>query len=276
MPLLPYTFPMPAIHPTAILDCRCDVAEDVTIGPHCVLTGAIIIGSGSRLLGNVYLQGPLTIGKNNAIYPFTCLGFAPQHAKYDAEEPGCGLVIGDNNTFREHVTIHRAFTDAGPTRIGSHNYFMVNSHVGHDCAVGDHNTFVNNSALAGHCVMEDHVIIGGGTAVHQFCRIGRGAMLTGGTGVTQDIPPWFMLTGLNIWSTVNLIGLRRNGMSREQIEEVRWVHRIICREGHTVKTALELLKERSESPIVSEYIEFIESSERGICRARGQAARGMA
>ncbi|UCD76816.1 MAG: acyl-ACP--UDP-N-acetylglucosamine O-acyltransferase [Phycisphaerales bacterium] len=266
---------MSEIHPTAILDCRCDLAADVTIGPHCVLSGAIIVGSGTRLVGNVYLQGPLTMGKANTIYPFACLGFAPQHAKFDPQEPGHGLVIGDRNTFREHVTIHRAFTDDGPTRIGDDNCFMVNSHVGHDCLVGDHCTFVNNSALGGHCVIDDHVIIGGGSVVHQFCRIGHGVMMAGAAGTTMDVPPWFMITGINVCGGVNLVGLRRSGMSREQIEEVRWVYRTLFREGHTVKHALELLKERSDSDLIQQYIQFIESSERGICRGQGQGARGM-
>ena len=267
---------MPEIHSTTIIEGEVQLAEDVVIGPHCVLTGPITIGAGTRLIGNVYLQGPLTMGDGNTIYPFTCLGFAPQHAKYDPNEPGQGLVIGDGNTFREHVTIHRAFTREGPTRLGDRNYFMATTHAGHDCVIGDDCTFVNGSALAGHCIAGDRVIIGGGTVVHQFCRLGRGAMLSGAMGLNMDIPPWFMLTGDNICGSVNLVGLRRSGMSREQIDEVRWVYRTLYRAGLSIKQALEVIRERADSPIVGEYVRFIESSDRGICPARGKAIRGTA
>lgn len=267
---------MPEIHPTTITEGEAQLAEDVVIGPHCVLTGPITIGAGTRLIGNVYVQGPLTMGGGNTVYPFTCLGFAPQHGKYDPNEPGEGLNIGDGNTFREHVTIHRAFTEEGPTRIGDRNYFMATSHAGHDCVVGDDCTFVNGSALGGHCIVEDRVIIGGSTVVHQFCRLGRGAMLSGAMGLGMDLPPWFMLTGNNICGSINLVGLRRSGMPREQIDEVRWVYRTLYRAGMSVKQALEAIRQRADSPIVAEYVRFIESSDRGICPARGKAIRGTA
>lgn len=267
---------MPTIHPTATIDGDCDLAEDVTIGPNCVLIGPVTIGPGTRLLGNAYLNGPITLGADNSVYPYACLGFAPQHAKFDPDKPGLGLAIGNSNVFREHVTIHRAFLEDGPTRIGSHNYFMVNSHAGHDCIIGDHTTLVNNCCLGGHCVVEDHVIIGGATMVHQFCRLGRGAMLGGAMGTGLDILPWFMLTGNNVCGSVNLIGMRRSGFTREQIEDVRWIYRIVCREDHSMTRVLELLKERGDSELIKQYVEFIEASDRGICRARPKAARGMA
>ncbi len=267
---------MPTIHPTAALEGDVQLAADVAIGPHCVLTGPITIGAGTRLIGNVYLQGPLTMGCGNVVYPFACLGFAPQHAKFDPNTPGSGLTIGDNNTFREHVTIHRAFEAAHPTRIGSRNLFMVNSHAGHDCVVGDHCTLVNNSALGGHVQMQDRVTLGGGAVVHQFCRIGRGAMLSGAMGTSRDLPPWFMLTGNNLCGSINLVGMRRSGMSRDEIDAVKWVYRTLYREGYTINDAVEELKSRAGEPLIDEYIAFIESSDRGICDARGRAIRGSA
>lgn len=270
---------MPTIHPTAILEGDIDLADDVVIGPNCVLTGAagpVKVGAGSTLIGNVYLHGPLTMGSGNVVYPFACLGFAPQHVKYDPRKPGMGLSIGDGNTFREGVTIHRAFVEDRPTIIGSRNYFMAGSHAGHDCRVGDDCTFVNNALLGGHVEVGDKVTIGGVTGVHQFVRIGRGAMLSGGVGTTLDVPPFFMLTEINRIGGLNIVGLRRGGFSHDQIDDARWVFRMLYRQGMTVRSALNVLRERAERPMIAEYIAFIEASKRGICTARGRRRSVMA
>ncbi|MHC5113242.1 MAG: acyl-ACP--UDP-N-acetylglucosamine O-acyltransferase [Planctomycetota bacterium] len=265
---------MPDVHPTAILDGDVDLADDVRIGPHCVLTGPVTIGAGTRLVGSVFVEGPATIGSGNTVYPFTCLGFSPQHAKYDPAEPGEGTVIGDGNTFRESVTVHRAFTDHGPTRIGDGNMFMVNTHVGHDTVVGSDVTMVNGSLLGGHVTLGDRVIVGGNSSVHQFVRVARGAMIAGLSGPTLDVPPFFMVTGINVCPAPNLVGARRSGMSREDIEDVRWVYRLLYRRGLSRNGALEAIRERADRPLVAEYIQFIESSERGIVSARARPVRG--
>ena len=267
---------MPTIHSTAILEREVNLSDDVQIGPYWVLTGPITVGPGTRLIGNVYLQGPLTLGANNTIYPFACLGFAPQHAQFDPQTPGKGLVIGDDNILREHVTIHRAFTDAGPTHIGDRNVFMAASHAGHDCNIGSDCTFANGALLGGHVTVENRVVVGGGTLVHQFCRLGQIAMLSGGMGTKADVPPFFMLTGVNICGAVNMIGLRRIGMPRDQIEDVRWAYKTMYRRGRSPRDALIELKKRRERPIIADYIAFIESSERGYCPAHGKAVLGTA
>jgi len=264
----------PTVHPTAVLGGDVDLADDVVIGPGCVLTGPITLGAGCRIIGNAYLNGPITMGANNTVYPFACLGFAPQHRRYDSHQPGHGIAIGDENVFREHVTIHRAFTEDGPTRIGDRNYFMATSHAGHDCQIGSDNTFANATLLAGHVHVADHVTTGGNATIHQFCRAGRYAMLSGLRGASLDIPPFFTLTANNVCASVNIIGLRRAGFSREAIDNVRWMHRILYRQGFTVQTALNMLKERGDEPIVREMIDFIESSDRGICTMRGKESRG--
>jgi len=264
------------VHPTAILDGDVQLADDVVIGPSCVLTGPVTLGQGTRLIGHVYLTGPLTMGARNVVYPFTCLGFAPQHAKYDPQTPGQGLVIGDQNTFREHVTIHRAFTDEGPTRIGNRNYFMATTHVGHDAQVGNDSTFVNGAMIGGHAIIEDKVLMGGDTAVHQFCRIGRGAMIGATNAASNNVPPWFMVTGINICGAVNLVGLRRHGFGRDEIDTVRWVYRTLCRSGLSEAHAIERLQQRADSPIVAEYLRFLEQSDRPICKGIGTRARGSA
>lgn len=280
-PLLHYD-PMPTvsaqIHPTAMVEGEVTLADDVAVGPHCVLdgrTGPITIGAGTRMIGNTYLTGPLSIGERNTIYPFVSIGFAPQDFKWDPARPGAGVVIGNGNTFRESVTIHRATSDEHPTTIGDENFWMVGSHAGHDCIVGNRCIFANGAMLGGFVTVNDRANIGGGTAIHQYCRIGRGAMLSGAVGMTQDLPPYFMLTGFNVVGSINIIGLRRSGASPETIEDVRWVYKTLYRRGLSLTTALRELHTREQSDIVREYIEFIESSKRGICSHRGRAARGL-
>ena len=269
-----YSPPMPDIHPTAVIEGDLDAADDVVIGPGCVISGAVRLGAGTRLVGHVYLQGPLEIGAGNTVYPFACVGFAGQHTQADPDRPGPGVVIGDDNTLRESVRVHRAFTDDGPTTIGDRNYLMDGSHVGHDCRVGDDCVLVTNAMLGGHVLLEDRVNIGGGCGVHQHVRIGQGAMLSGNVGATLDVPPWFTLTGINVCSAVNLIGLRRSGAPREDIDDARWAYVVICREDRSRSSMLERLRERSGRPMVDRYIEFIETARRGICKDRGKAARG--
>lgn len=270
---------MPKIHPTAIVDGEVNLADDVAIGPHCVLDGKtapIYLGAGTRLIGNVWLAGPLTLGQRNTVYPFACIGFSPQDLKWDPAKPGAGVIIGDGNTFRESVTIHRATSDEIPTRIGNNNYWMACSHAGHDVEVGNNCIFANGALLGGFVRFDDNAIIGGASTVHQFCHVGRGCMLSGSVGLSLDLPPWFMLTGTNVAGTINLVGLRRSGASRETIDDVRWVYRTLYRRGLLMKSALDELRTRADSPTVQEYIAFIESSKRNICPGAGKASRGTA
>ena len=268
------------IHPSAVLEGDVRLGDDVSIGPGCVLTAAagtsMTIGSGTKLIGNVYLNGPLTLGERNTIYPFVTLGMAPQDLKWDAHVPGAGLVIGSGNTFRESVTINRATSHETPSRVGDNNYWMTNSHAGHDCIIGNNCIFANATGLAGFVRVDDRVVTGGNTAVHQFCRVGRGAMLSGSMGLSLDLPPYFMLTGPNIAGSINLVGLRRSGMPSEDIDTVKWVYRTLYRDGVSIKKATETLRVRADHPLVCEYIKFIESSKRGICPAHGKAIRGTA
>lgn len=247
------------------------------IGPHCVLDaaiGPITVGRGCRLIASVHLCGPLTLGERNMLYPCVAVGLSPQDLKWDAATPGAGVVIGSGNTFREGVTIHRATSHETPTTIGDSNYWMANSHAGHDCRIASNCIFANGTLLAGHVQVGDRVITGGNVTVHQFCRIGSGAMLSGTMGMSMDLPPRFMLTGGNIAGSLNLVGMRRCGMTREQIDTVRWVHRTLYRTGISPKAGLEDLRERQSDSLVREYIDFIESSKRGICHYTPKAIRG--
>jgi len=268
---------MPAVHPTAILEGDVTLGDEVSIGPHCVISGSagpVTIGRGCTLIGNVYLHGPLMMAERNVVYPFACLGFAPQHARFDPNKPGPGTRIGNGNTFREHTTVHRAFTDEHATVIGDRNYFMTTAHVGHDSVVGNDCTFVTNSALGGHAVVQDRVTIGGGAMVHQFARVGRGAMLSGLMGLSNDLPPWFMLTGTNVVGGINVVGLRRNGFSHADVDAVRWVYRMLYRSGLSRGSALQRLREREAEPLIAEYLAFIGGSKRGIATGRPKPMRG--
>ncbi len=267
---------MADIHRTAIVLGEVDLAGDVRVGPGCVIDGTlgpVTVGPGTCLVGHAYLYGPLTIGRSNTVYPFACLGFAPQSIDGDRAQPGRGLSIGDHNTFREGATLHRALTDEGPTTIGHHNYFMCNTHAGHDTRVADHCVLANGALLAGHVIVDDRVTVGGNTTVHQYDRLGRGAMLAGSAAATHDVAPFFMLTGIGVIGSLNVIGMRRQGLPQEQIEDIRWVYKTLYRRGLPRSAALEALRERADRPMVAEYVAFIETSRRGLCRGHVQPQR---
>lgn len=254
---------MPNIHPTALIDPEVEIADDVFVGPHCVIRDGVKIGAGTVLHGSSYLQGPLTLGERNRVYPFTSLGFAPQHAAYDPAESGAGVVIGDDNVFRESVTVHRAIKDK-PTTIGNHNFIMGSAHIGHDSIVGNHVTMVQGSVLGGHVTLFDHVILGGIAGLHQFCRAGRYAMIAGCTSPVQDVPPFCVFHQNERIRSLNLIGLRRAGL-RDHIKPLKQAFEIFFKQGLANSTALTKIEsEVADDELVKEFVEFIKGSERGI------------
>lgn len=254
---------MPHIHPTAVIHGDVQLADDVVVGPFCVLTGTIRIGPSTTLVSGVHLNGPLWMGARNVCYPGVCIGFAPQDLSFTPSTDGAGVVIGDGNTFREHVTIHRA-TKERPTTVGNDNYWMANSHAGHDCVIGNNNTIANAVAFGGHVHVADRVVVGGGTVIHQFVRIGRNAMLSGGSGSSGDIPPFFMLSDVNTTPGLNTIGLRRAGFSRPTIDHLRWAFRTLFSDGATPKQNVHKLREREHVPEVKEVMDFILAGKRSI------------
>ena len=260
---------MADVHTSAILRGDVTLADDVVVGPGCVLDGtlgAITIGAGSTLVGSVYLTGPLTVGTGNRFYPGACIGFAPQDFAWDPDEAGAGTLIGDNNRFSECAVIHRATNDKVPTTVGNHSWFMNHTHAAHDVRVGDHVAIAGGGQLGGHVRVDDRVTIGGLCGVHQFCRIGRGAMLSGGVPTTGDVAPFFMLTGFNVVSGPNVVGLRRQEIPAEVADDIRWTYKVLYRRRLPPAASLEALRERAGRPMVDEYIEFIETSKRGLCR----------
>jgi UDP-N-acetylglucosamine acyltransferase len=261
------------IHPTAIVSAEADIAEDVEVGPYAVLEGAVRVGPGCVLRPHVHLIGPLSLGRGNAVYTGAVLGERPQHLKYNGEPTG--VEVGDFNIFREGVTVHRGTTQSWTTRIGSHNFFMANSHVAHDCKVGDHCILANGALLGGHCVMEDNAYLSGNTAVHQFARLGRLSLLSGGSVTAKDIPPFVIQQGINCVVGVNVVGMRRAGIPNAQIDAVRRAFHIIFCEEQVLGGALgQVEQELGGYDAVREMVTFIRQSTRGInsMRDRGRIA----
>jgi UDP-N-acetylglucosamine acyltransferase len=255
-----------SIHPTAVVDPGAEIGPDVIIGPYCVIGREVTIGAGCWLQNQVTICGPVKIGLNNRFHSFCSIGQQTQDLKY-AGEPTY-LEIGDENCFRECVTVNRATSIGSVTRVGNGGNFLAYSHIAHDCIVEDEVIFSNNGTLAGHVLVQAHAIIGGLTAIHQFCRIGRHAITGGCSKIVQDLPP-FMIADGNPAEVrgVNVVGLERRGVPAETIRVLKESYRILYRAKLNTKQAVEEL-ERSFGDVAEArvLIEFIGNSERGIIR----------
>jgi len=258
---------MPTIHPTAIVSKESELADDVQIGPFCILHGRVRLGAGCRLISHVSLNGPVTIGSGATIYPNASLGFPAQDFKVKLGAPTGGVVIGANAIIREHVTVHAATHETTPTTIGDHIFMMVNSHVGHDAQVGSNVILVNNCALAGHTRLDDRVTFGACSTLHQFDRVGRLAFVSACAVVATDVPPFCMAYGRNLISGLNLVGLRRNGFSREQITALRHAYRDTLRQNLPRSESIAILRERAAlCPPAGEIADFLATAKRAIAR----------
>lgn len=265
---------MPTIHPTAIVSAEAELADDVQIGPNCVLTGPVRLAPGVRLIAGVYLQGPVEVGEGTILYPGACLGFEPQDYKFAPGSPTAGVKVGARCLIREHVTVHAATNQETPTTVGDGCFLMAYSHIGHDCRVGNRVILVNYAGLSGHCEIADNATLSGHVGVHQFVRIGRLAFLSGGAGVGMDVPPFCMVNERNRMGGLNLVGMRRNGISREEITEVRRAFRDCFRRPVPAHEMQAMLDERAcRSPAVAEVAEFVRGTKRGICPGMGRPPR---
>ena len=256
-----------SIHPTAIVSESAKLADDIVIGPYCVIGDHVEIDTGCRVDSHVVINGPTRIGKNNRIYQFCSLGDDPQDKKYDGEPTE--LVIGNGNTIREFCTISRGTVqDVGVTSIGDDNWVMAYVHIAHDCSIGDHCIFANNATLAGHVQVGDWVIFAGFTGAHQFCRIGSHAFLGMYAGTSQDVPAYTMIGGQPPSPKgINSEGLKRRGFTADQIRNIRSAYRLVYRSGLKLAAAIEQLDARIvEQPEIAIFVESLKSSERGIIR----------
>ena len=255
------------IHPTAIVSPDAEVDSDVIIGPFSVVEPNVRIASGCRLAARVTVRSGVRLGAENEVCEGAVLGGAPQHLAPPG--PPGRVEIGAGNTIRENATIHRALNEDAATRIGDACMLMVGAHVAHDCEIGSGAVLTNNVMLAGHVTIGARAYVGGGAAVHQFCRVGRLAMVGGMARVTQDIPPFVTIDGgSNLVVGLNRVGLRRAGIDRRQIAELKEAYRVIYRSGESLEERLNLLTERFAEGPASEYVEFLLGGKRGFVRAR--------
>jgi UDP-N-acetylglucosamine acyltransferase len=256
------------IHPTAVVDPAARVAESAEIGPYCIIGPEVEIGARTRLMANLYLEGPTWIGEDNVFFPYSTVGVAPQDLKYKGER--AETRIGHRNRIREFVTIHRGTQGGGlVTRIGSDNLLMTYAHVAHDVRIGDHVILGNSVGLAGHVIIEDWADISPYSGVHQFCRIGRHAFIGPYSVIKQDIMP-FSLTSHRPEVSVfgaNSVGLERRGFATTVIESLQTAFRLLTRSNLNTSQAVERI--RAEVPAcaeVDELLEFIRASERGVAK----------
>jgi UDP-N-acetylglucosamine acyltransferase len=242
------------IHPTAIIDSGAEIGAGTIVGPYSVIAADVVLGPNCWLQHHVTLCGPMKGGEKNRFYAYCSIGQQTQDLKYRGEPTY--LEIGDENTFREFVTVHRSTTSEGKTQIGNRGNFLAYSHIGHDCTVGDHVIFSNNGTL------------GGLTAVHQFCRIGRFAITGGCSKIVQDVPPFMIADGNPAEIRgVNLIGLERKKFPPESVKLIKEAFRLIYRSKYNTRQALDAMqKELPQTEEITEIIRFIEQSQRGIVR----------
>jgi UDP-N-acetylglucosamine acyltransferase len=255
-----------SIHPTAVVDPKAEIAPDVIVGPYCVVGPEVTIGAGCWLQNQVTICGPVKIGTGNRFHSFCSIGQRTQDLKYLGEPTY--LEIGNDNCFREFVTVNRATAIGSVTRVGHRGNFLAYSHIAHDCVVEDDVIFSNNGTLAGHVLVQSHAIIGGLTAIHQFCRIGKHAITGGCSKIVQDVPPFLIADGNPAEVRgVNVVGLERRGVPPETIRVLKESYRILYRAKLNTKQAVEELRKSFWDVVeAKELIEFIEQSERGIIR----------
>jgi UDP-N-acetylglucosamine acyltransferase len=262
---------MAKIHPTAIVDPAAQLEDDVEVGAYTLIGPDVSIGAGTRVGPHVVIDGITHIGRENTIYQFSSIGAPPQDKKY-AGEP-TRLEIGDRNTIREFCTFNRGTSqDVGVTRLGNDNWIMAYVHLAHDCQIGNHTIFANNAQLAGHVHVGDWAIMGGFSNVHQFCKIGAHAMVGMSTSLTQDVPPFVILSGNPAAAHgINSEGLKRRGFSQEAINAIRHAYKLIYKSGLTLDQAKAALQEQElAAPEFEPYMkllrEFLENVTRGIVR----------
>jgi UDP-N-acetylglucosamine acyltransferase len=266
---------MSQIHETAIVEGNVTLGEGAEIGPFCIVRGDVTLGDGVRLLSSVSIQGPVTIGKGTILYPNAAIGYEPQDYKFKPGSQTAGVVIGEDTILREQVTIHAASNDHTPTRVGSRTMMMVGSHAGHDSVVGDDVVIVNSTSLAGHTVVEDRATLSACVLVHQHCRVGRQTMSSGGTVLTGDLPPYCMAAGRNMVVGLNMVGMRRSGMPKEEIEAVRNAYKSVLRLNPPLAEMREQLAELAQgSEAVGRIAEFIAAAKRPIVPVGGRKSQG--
>ncbi len=252
------------------------IADDVEIGPFCVIGPHVTIGTGCRLDSHVVIVGKTFIGKRNRFFPHTVIGAEPQDHSYDGTPTS--VVIGDDNVFREGVTVNRGSTkEAGCTHIGNHNLLMANCHVAHDCWLYDRVTLVNGVLLGGHVHCESGAVVSGNSVVHHFCTLGRLSFVSGGCRVPQDVPPFMLAAGSDRPKVVgvNVVGLQRQGMEKQTIEELKFAFKLLFRKHKKVTAAREILLDRGDGKLSTELEQLLTFLERQQLGRAGRAREAV-
>jgi UDP-N-acetylglucosamine acyltransferase len=256
------------IHSSAIVGAGAKLGEGVKIGAYAIVGEDVELGDGCVLRAHAVVQGPSKFGKNNVFHSFSAIGGDPQDYTFRRER--VELVAGDGNIFREYVTVSRGTQKGGgKTSLGSDNFFLAYSHIGHDCLIGSHTLFVNGATLAGHVTVEDFVTVGAFCPVHQFCRLGRYAYVGASTVITQDVPPFSKVVTERETKNygINAIGLERKGFSPERLQALKRAYRLLLRSKLNTSQALAEMKiTLGDSADVQELIRFIEGADRGIVK----------
>tara|TARA_X000000950_G_scaffold6573_1_gene7157 strand:+ start:4474 stop:5271 length:798 start_codon:yes stop_codon:yes gene_type:complete len=258
-------------HHTSIVSEKAELGSNVTIGPYCIINENVKIGNNVNLIAHTYIDGNTTIGDNCKFFPYCSIGTSPQDLKYKGEKSI--LRIGNNNIFREYVTVNPGTEGGGlETVIGNDCLFMISAHVAHDCRIGNNVIMVNNASIAGHVILEDYAIMGALSGAHQFCRIGKHSMIGGLSGVDSDVIPYGTVTGNRAYlSGLNIIGLKRRGFSKDIIQDLRKAYGILfsSHEGTFSDRVKEVSEEFLDNEPIQEIVQFLKSEKsRSICKPK--------
>ncbi len=260
-------FPQVNIHPLAVVSPSAQIGADVRIGPFAVVEDDVVIGDGCQIAGQTAIKNGARLGNRNTVCEGAVIGGVPQHVR--CPETIGRVVVGEGNTIREHVTIHRAMKPEAATTIGDNCYLMAGAHVAHDCRLTNHIIMANQCLLAGHVTVDERAFLSGGVAVHQFCRIGRMAMIGGHARVVRDVPPFVTIDGLTGDVVgLNLIGLKRNGFDQEQINILKAAYRLIYRSGLPWREMQERLFADYSAGPAGPMAEFFKGGSRGFSQER--------
>ncbi len=260
------------IHPTAIIHPKARLDSTVQVGPGAVIDAGVELGAHCIVGPHVYLTGLTTIGDRNRFHAGSVIGDAPQDVKYDGTPTR--LRIGADNVFREHVTVHRSTKAAEETLIGAHNMLMANSHVGHNSQLGDHVILANGVSLGGYARVGDRAFLGGNCLVHQFTRVGTLALMQGGAAVSQDLPPFTIVRDVNRLCGLNIVGLRRAGITSADRLELKRLYRLLFLSGKNLRAAVAQGEAEFTGDSARELLRFVAESKRGGCTPSADSAAG--
>lgn len=260
---------MVKIHPTAIVNKKARV-DSVEVGPYAIIEDDVTIGKGTKVMAHAYICSGTTIGKDCEVHMGAVLGHVPQHLQFKGGKSY--LKAGDRNIFREYSSVHRGFKEGASTVIGNDNFFMGYSHIAHDCRIGDNVVICNGALVAGYAVVEDKAFISGNVTIHQFVKIGTLAMIGGLARVTKDVVPYMLIEGNSEVCSLNLVGIKRSDISENTKAQIKSIYKLVYRSGLNVSHALdEIAKSGNLADEAKHMVEFIKSSERGICKHRKSA-----